>query len=93
MKELCSDFEHKQVINATLSDFFEHANLRQSDCNLWRLIHNGRITSSTFSEIIQRRDDTDPVSIQRRIMRCTLMMVLPTPIKCGREGSHMFAYV
>ena len=95
MKELCSEFEQEQVIDTTLSDFIEQITHGQSDCKLWRLLHNGRITSSMFGEIIQRRNGTDPVSIQRRVMGYTPMMGLPAPLKWGREkeATARFAYV
>ena len=41
MKELCSEFEQEQIIDTTLSDFIEQATRGQSDCNQWRLLHNG----------------------------------------------------
>ena len=95
MKELCSEFEQEQIIDATLSNFIEQATRGQSECNLWRLLHNGRLTSSSFGEILQRRDGTDPVSIQRRIMGYTPMKGLPAPLKWGREkeATARFAYV
>ena len=68
MKELCSEFEQEQVIDATLSNFIEQATHRQGDYNLWRLVQNGRVTSLMFCEITQRRNGTDLVSIHQMIM-------------------------
>ena len=78
-----------------VSDFIEQATRGQSDCNLWRLLHNGRLSSSIFGEIIQRRDGTEPVSIQRRIMGYTPVTGVPAPLKWGRdkEVTARFAYV
>ena len=80
MKELGSEFEQEQVIDTTLSDFTEQITHGQSDCKLWQLLYNGRITSWMLGEIIRR-----PVSIQQRIIGYTPMMGLPAPSKWGRE--------
>lgn len=85
MKEPCSEFQQKEVTRATLSDLTEEAYYGQSECNRCRLLHNGRITSSILGEIIQRRDGTDPVGIQLRIMGCTPITGLPAPFKGTRD--------
>ena len=78
-----------------VSDFIEQATRGKSDCNLWRLLHNGRLSTYIFGEIIQRQDGTEPVSIQRRIMEYTPMTGVPAPLKWGRdkEATARFAYV
>ena len=60
MKELGSEFEQEQVIDTTLSDFTEQITHGQSDCKLWQLLYNGRMTSWTLGEIIRR-----PVSFNK----------------------------
>ena len=84
-KELCREFEQEQIINSTLSNFIEQVTHGQSSCDLWMLLHNGRITSSLFGEIMQRRESTDPASIQRRIMGYTPMLGLSAPLRWGRD--------
>ena len=32
----------------------------QSECELWHLLHNGRLTSSKFGEILHCKPSTDP---------------------------------
>lgn len=40
----------------------------QADSTLWLALHNGRITSSRFGEILRRRDDTDPKNLVKSLM-------------------------
>ena len=42
----------------------------QADSKLWLALHNGRVTSSCFGEILHRRENTEPESIVKQIMGC-----------------------
>ena len=50
-KELCHDYVCKQMIDKELSDFIERNTQDQSDCSLWKELHNGHLISSVFGEI------------------------------------------
>ena len=84
-KELCHDYVCEQVIDKELSDFIERNTQDQSDCSLWKELHNGRLTSSTFGEIFNRRDDTAPHAICKRLMGYTPMIGSPPQLKWGKE--------
>ena len=62
-KEVCSEFDKKQVINDKLSAFIEQSTTGQSECQLWKMLRNGRITSSFIGEMMHRKDSTDPTNI------------------------------
>ena len=40
----------------------------QRQCDLWHDLHNGRITSSKFGQIVHRRETTDTRSIVGQLM-------------------------
>ena len=67
-KELCHLFESQQVISEELSKQIEQLTVMQSESSLWCDIHNGRITSSRFGQIVHRRETTDTTSIIKQVM-------------------------
>ena len=83
-KEVCCEYEKEQVIDDTLSAFVEQNTTGQSECQLWKMLHNGRLTSSVVGEIMHRRDSTNPDSILRCIMGYTQMMGTPLAIQWGK---------
>ena len=83
-KEVCCEYEKEQVIDDTLSAFVEQNTTGQSECQLWKMLHNGRLTSSIVGEIMHRRDSTNPDSILRRIMGYTKMTGTPLAIQWGK---------
>jgi len=65
----------------------ETATRNQSDCDLWHLLHNGRLTSSKFGEILHRRPSTDPRRLVRDIMGYGgRMQHMPPQIRWGNEN-------
>ena len=82
-KEVCCEYEKEQVIDDTLSAFIEQNTTGQSECQLWKMLHNGRVTSSVVSEIMHR-DRTNPDSILRRIIGYNQMMGTPLAIQWGK---------
>ena len=46
----------------------EECTRAQAESKLWCALHNGRLTSSKFGEILRRRESTDPNSLVMRIM-------------------------
>ena len=85
LKEACREYEKEQVIDDTLSAFIEQNTKGQSECQLWKMLHNGRITSSVVGEIMHRRDSTNASGILRRIMGYTQMTGMPSAIRWGKE--------
>ena len=67
-KEVCCEFEKEQVIDGTLSSFIEQNTTGQGKCQLWKMLHNGRLKSSVVSEIMHWRDSANPDSILWRIV-------------------------
>jgi hypothetical protein len=79
------EYEGEQVIDKQLQHFIEANTHTQASSDLWCKLHNWRITSSKFGEVVHRRASTDPTSILKRLMGYTTMMGLPPAIKWGRE--------
>ena len=48
-------------------DSIEIATRGQASNKLWLALHNGRITSSRFGEILHRRESTNPQNLVKRI--------------------------
>ena len=46
----------------------EKSTRKQADSKLWLALHNGRITSSRFVEILCRKDATDPSVLVKSLM-------------------------
>ena len=67
-KELCYLYEEQQVLSEELSNQIEMLTVTQRQCDLWHDLHNGRITSSKFGQIVHRRETTDTRSIVGQLM-------------------------
>ena len=67
-KELCHLYEEQQVLSEELSEQIEMLTVTQRQCSLWRDLHNGRITSSNFGQIVHRRETAISSSIVRQLM-------------------------
>ena len=67
-KELCYLYEEQQVLSEELSSQIEMLTVTQRQCDLWHDLHNGRITSSKFGQIVHRRETTDTRSIVGQLM-------------------------
>ena len=67
-KELCYLYAEQQVLSEELSNQIEMLTVTQRQCDLWHDLHNGRITSSKFGQIVQRRETTDTRSIVGQLM-------------------------
>ena len=74
------------MIDGTLSYFIEQNTARQSECQLWRILHNGRPTSSIVGEIFHGRDSTNPDSIVRCSMGYTQRRAKIFAIQWGKEN-------
>ena len=94
-KEVCCEYEKEQVIDETLSAFIEQNTTGQSECQLWKMLHNGRLTSSVVGEIMDRRDSTNPDSILRRIISYNQMMGTPLATQWGKakEWARLCIYI
>ena len=78
---ICQSYVSEQMIDQPLVDFVEQTTQSQSDCSLWKELHNGCLTSSIFSEICNRWDGTSPIAICKRLMRYAKMVTIPPQIK------------
>ena len=59
----------------------------QASSELWHLLHNGRLTSHRFGEILRRRESTDPSRLVKAIMGYGGgMKGLPPAIRWGRDN-------
>lgn len=52
--EVCEMFTQDQAISQELQEYIQESTSAQSTSTLWRDLRNGRLTSSTFSVIINR---------------------------------------
>ena len=77
------------MIDDTSSAFIEQSTTGQSECQLWKMLHNGRVTSSVVGKIMHRRDRTNPDSILRRIMGYNQMMATPLAIQWGKAKASV----
>ena len=81
LEEISLSFETVQKI--------EIATRGQSECDLWHSLHNGRLTSSKFGEILHRRPSTDPRRLVRDIMGYGgHMQHVPPQIWWGKENEN-----
>jgi len=65
----------------------EAATRAQSDSELWIVLHNGRLTSSRFGEILKRRATTDPTRLVIDIMGYNgPLRHLPPAMRWGKEN-------
>ena len=85
-KDICQSYVSEQIFDQGLVDFVEQTIRSQSDCSLWKELHNGCLTSSVYGEICNRRDGTSPIAICKRLMGYTKMVAYPPQIKWGKEN-------
>jgi len=52
-------YEYLDRMNIDVVEMIEEATRGQSDCELWHALRNGRLTSSRFGEIRNRKQTTD----------------------------------
>ena len=56
----------------------------QAHCQIWKDLHNGRLTSSRFGEILHRRSTTCPERLVKEIMGYLLPVPSTPTICCGK---------
>ena len=64
----------------------EKSTRKQADSKLWLALHNGRITSSRFGEIICRKDTTDPSVLVKSLMGYKGKIVCTAAMKWGKNN-------
>ena len=82
----CYDYLYGMTLdNGELSQT-EAATQDQTECGLWFALHNGRLTSSRFGEILNQRSSTDSRRFVRDIMGYgNPMKNFPLQIHWGKE--------
>eukprot|EP00117_Sycon_ciliatum_P014844 scpid35546/ scgid0780/ len=65
---MCTDLANDSSIDSSLASYIESVTKKQSRSPLWRDIRVGRITSSIFHVIVNRRETTSPDSLVKTIM-------------------------
>ena len=61
---------------------------KQTDSTLWLALHNGRLTSSRFGEILRRKEDTNPAVLVKSIMGYQKKFVSTPAMKWGRDNEE-----
>ena len=89
LSEVIEEYMEASEISPDLSTFIESITKDQANSELWKLLHNGRLTSSIFGEIIHRRETTDSGSIIRRIMGYTRMEFSTPAIQWGKDNERV----
>lgn len=64
----CYEYMNSLKLLQTEVERIEFATRGQASNKLWSALHNGRITSSMFGEILHRRASTDPNNLVKRVM-------------------------
>ena len=64
----CEDYFEEQTISEELSTIVERLTTDQHKSALWRNLHVGRITSSSFHDVLVRRASTSPDGLVKRFM-------------------------
>ena len=86
-EEQCSEYFSNLKLSYDEMEAIEAATQGQTDNDLWFALHNGRITSSRFGEIIHRRQSTDSRRLVKDIMSYGgRMQHAPPQIRWGREN-------
>ena len=67
-QELVTQHMSAQSIPTTVAAHIESITREQSKSSLWHQLHNGRITSSIFGDIIHRRESRAPDNLIKRII-------------------------
>ena len=85
----CYEYLDQMRLNIDTVEMIEGATKDQSDCELWHALRNGRLTSSRFGEIRNRRLTTDSKRLVKDIMGYGKQLkVLPPQIRWGRENEQ-----
>ena len=83
----CYYFTNGMKLSYSQVAALEAATRAQSKSELWVILHNGRLTSSRFGEILRRRVTTDPTRLILDIMGYNGPLEhLPPAIRWGRES-------
>ena len=67
-REQCYEYMQSMTLSMEEAGRIEEMTREQADSKLWHALHNGRLTSSRFGEILHRRQTTDPRRLVRDIM-------------------------
>ena len=83
----CYQFINGMKISYSQATALEAATRAQSESELWVMLHNGRLTSSRFGEILKRRATTDSTRLVIDIMGYNGPLEhLPPAIRWGKEN-------
>ena len=83
----CHHFINSMQLSNSQVAALEAATRAQSDSELWIVLHNGRLTSSRFGEILKRRATTDPTRLVIDIMGYNgPLRHLPPAMRWGKEN-------
>ena len=83
----CHRFISSMQLSNSQVEAIEAATRTQSDSELWIVLHNGRLTSSRFGEILKRRAATDPTRLVIDIMGYNGPMEhIPPAMRWGKEN-------
>ena len=83
----CHGFLREMKITQDIVDIIEIATRKQSESELWHTLHNGRLTSSRFGEILCRRPSTDSRCLVRDIVGYGKpMQHVPPQIRWGKQN-------
>ena len=86
-EEQCLEYLSNLKLSYAEVQAIEAATHGQTDNDLWLALHNGRLTSSRFGEIIHRRQSTNPRRLVKDIMGYGgQMQHMPPQIRWGREN-------
>ena len=86
-EEQCLEYLSNLKLSYAEVQAIEAATRGQTDNDLWLALHNGRLTSSRFGEIIHRRQSTNPRRLVKDIMGYGgRMQHMPPQIRWGREN-------
>ena len=64
----CFEYQQGRTLSQSEVEAIEAATRGQTESTLWYALHNGRLTSSRFGEILHRRSTTNPRRVVRDIM-------------------------
>ena len=67
----CLEYADSQGIAPEVVSYTEQVTADQSANDLWKALHNGRITSSSFHDVLVRKPTTAPDSLVKKLMGYT----------------------
>ena len=86
-EEQCAEYFSNLTLTYDEVEAIEAATRGQAGNDLWLALHNGRLTSSRFGEIMHRHQSTDPRRLIKDIMGYGgQMQHVPPQIRWGREN-------